>query len=130
MAYTWFSFLIAVGALIIISRKSLWVALLIGAAILGFMNLPAQQVLKVFFNTITDGSILLLAVSVGIIPIIGGLLEESGLINRLIDSIRIRTRLFLIIAPAFMGMLIMPGGALLSAPVISKAGGKIPRAPR
>ncbi len=126
MAYTWFSFLLAVSALIIISRKSLWVALLTGAAILGFMNLPAKEVLKIFTDTLTDGSILLLAISVGLIPIIGGLLEESGLINRLIDSIWIRVKLFLMIAPAFMGMLIMPGGALLSAPVISKAGGKIP----
>jgi hypothetical protein len=63
--------------------------------------------------------------SVGLIPIIGSALEVSGLMNNLVESLRIKTRVFLMIAPAFMGMLPMPGGALLSAPIVSRAGPRV-----
>ncbi|MCK4297043.1 MAG: DUF401 family protein [Candidatus Marinimicrobia bacterium] len=122
MTLVWISFLAALILMITIARKNLWLGLTTGALTLGLFNLPIIEVIKIFLSTITDTSILLLAVSVGIIPLIGGALEISGLMNDLIKSIRIKSKTFLMLAPAFMGMLPMPGGALLSAPIISKVG--------
>lgn len=73
-------------------------------------------------HTLEDYSIVLLALSVGIIPLIGGALEFSGLIDILIRNLRIKQNFFLAFSASLMGMLPMPGGALLSAPVIKKAG--------
>ncbi|MCK4448681.1 MAG: DUF401 family protein [Candidatus Marinimicrobia bacterium] len=122
MTLVWISFLAALILMITIARKNLWLGLTTGALTLGLFNLPIIEVIRIFISTITDTSILLLAVSVGIIPLIGGALEISGLMNDLIKSIRIKSKTFLMLAPAFMGMLPMPGGALLSAPIISKVG--------
>lgn len=70
----------------------------------------------------TDSSILLLALSVGMIPMIGGVMETSGLMDDLVENLQMKKRLFLAFSPALMGMLPMPGGALLSAPIIEKGG--------
>lgn len=125
MIYTWISFIAAMLLLVAIARKNLWLGLIIAALILGFSNLPFPTVLKIIFDTVTDVSVVLLAVSVGLIPIIGGALEVSGLMNNLIGSLRMKARTFLMIAPAFMGMMPMPGGALLSAPIISRLGSRV-----
>jgi len=52
-------------------------------------------------------------------------LEESGLMEGLFKNLRLKRKLFLIFGPAFLGMLPMPGGALLSAPLVLRAGGDI-----
>lgn len=122
MILAWISFLAALILMIIIARKNLWLGLTAGALTLGLLNLSIVEIIKIFISTITDTSILLLSVSVGIIPLIGGALEISGLMNDLIDSLKMKSKTFLMLAPAFMGMLPMPGGALLSAPIISKVG--------
>lgn len=126
MIITWFSFLLSVATLIFIGRKSIWVALMISAFLLGIFNITLQQVGSIFLKTILDLPILLMALSVGIIPLIGGALERSGLIQELIQSLNMRNKTFLALAPAFMGMLPMPGGALLSAPVIARVGRNTP----
>jgi len=122
MTFVWFSFLVSITLLILVSRKNIWLGLLLAAFILGILNLSFADVVKLFFSTCTDYSILILALSVGIIPLIGGALERSGLIKNLVQSLNMRSKTFLFIAPAFMGMLSMPGGALLSAPVIASVG--------
>lgn len=122
MTFVWFSFLVSITLLILVSRKNIWLGLLLAAFILGILNLSFTDVVKLFFSTCTDYSILILALSVGIIPLIGGALERSELIKNLVQSLNMRSKTFLFIAPAFMGMLSMPGGALLSAPVIASVG--------
>lgn len=122
MSVIWFSFLLAITLLLIIGRKSIWLGLLISAVTLGVLNMPPAEVLRIIIGTIADPPIFLLALAVGIMPIIGGALCDSGLIRELIGSLNIRSKTFLCIAPAFMGMLTMPGGALLSAPVIANVG--------
>ncbi|MBU0711955.1 DUF401 family protein, partial [bacterium] len=122
MSFIWFSFLLSIALLIGIGRKSIWLGLIISSFILGILNLPLSNVVTIFIKTICDPSIFLLALAVGIMPIVGGALSESGLIKDLIQSLNMRSKTFLFIAPAFMGMLTMPGGALLSAPVIANVG--------
>lgn len=125
MVFTWVSFIASLILMILIARKNLWVGLVSGALSLGLLNLSFSEVLNTILNTITDPATLLLAISVGVIPFIGGTLETSGLITDLVTSLKMKCKTLLMLAPAFMGMLPMPGGALLSAPLLSKIGKNI-----
>jgi uncharacterized protein len=118
----WISFIVAISALIIISRKNLWLGMLVSGVILGFANLPVRRVLEITFETITDGSLFLLAIAVSLIPLIGGIVQQGGMLERMTNSLRMNRRLFLMLSPAFVGFMPIPGGALLSCPLISKAG--------
>ena len=118
----WLSFLISLSLMVIIARKSLWIGFIIGALVLGIFNLGFKEILAQILNTITDPSILLLALAVGLIPLIGGALEVSGLMDDLVNNLKMKRKLFLAFGPAFLGMLPMPGGALLSAPLVLRAG--------
>jgi integral membrane protein (TIGR00529 family) len=73
-------------------------------------------------ETFTDPGILLLALAVALIPMIGGVMETSGQMDSLVKNLRIRRRVFLGLSPALVGMLPMPGGALLSAPLVKRGG--------
>jgi integral membrane protein (TIGR00529 family) len=118
----WFGFLFSLTLLILIARKSFWLGMLIGALVLGLFNLQIREIAYVFWGTVSDPSIILLAVSVGIIPMIGGIMEESHLIEWLVQNLRIGKKGSLMLSPAIFGMLPMPGGALLSAPMVERTG--------
>jgi len=122
----WLGFLLALGVMLFVGRKNLWLGFLCGAILLGLFNLTISEIGGVFIETLTDPSILLLGLSVGLISLIGGALEESGLIRDFVENLRIKRKLFLALGPAFLGMLPMPGGALLSAPLVKRAGEDIP----
>jgi len=118
----WFSFLLSLTLMIMIARKSIWLGFIIGALVLGVFNLSFKEIFAQIQNTLTDPSILLLALAVGLIPLIGGALEVSGLMDDLVNNLKMKRKLFLAFGPAFLGMLPMPGGALLSAPLVLRAG--------
>jgi hypothetical protein len=118
----WFGFIVALIVVISVAKKSLWLSLTLGAFILGLSSLSFERVFIVFFKTLTDTSIILLAVSVAIIPLIGGLMKESHLMESLVQNLRIGKKGILMAGPAVFGMLPIPGGALLSAPIVERAG--------
>jgi len=118
----WLSFILSLALLLIIARKNLWLGMMVGALVLGIFNLKIGMLLAEIANTLTDISILLLALAVGLIPIIGRALQTSGLLGNLVDNLQISRKGFLAFAPAFLGLLPLPGGALLSAPMLMKAG--------
>ncbi len=118
----WLGFFLSIALLMLIARKSLWIALTVAAIILGSFSLSVYEIGEEILKTLIDPSILLLALSVGMIPMIGGVMETSGLMDDLVENLRMKKRLFLAFSPALMGMLPMPGGALLSAPIIKKGG--------
>lgn len=120
MAIVWISFVVSVVLIIVIAQKNLWLGLFVGALSLGLFNLSLSGIARTFFATVTDVSILLMAIAVGLIPLIGSVLDSGGLMNGMIDSLSIKKKSFLMATPAFMGLLVMPGGALLSAPVLKK----------
>jgi integral membrane protein (TIGR00529 family) len=125
MLLLWFSFVLSLGLMLWIAQRNLWLGLFVGALMLGILNLSVTTLLAAILSVATDPSILLLAMAVGIIPLIGGVLSTTALMDDLISALRIRARYFLILAPAFLGMLPMPGGALLSAPVVARVGNNI-----
>ena len=92
-----------------------------GAALLGVLSDP-QGLTVYFWDTISDPTVFLLALIVGLIPIIGNVLLTSGQIDSLVSNMRIGKKKFLLFFPALVGMLPMPGGALLSAPFVEKGG--------
>lgn len=115
-------FIIAIVLIIVVSRKSLWVALHLAAVVIGLFNLAVPKVISVIRGTYADLSIICLALAVGMIPLIGGAMEESGILAGFAENLRIRKNLFLLLTPAMIGMLPVPGGALLSAPLVLRVG--------
>jgi len=118
----WIGFSLSIISLLYISRRSLWLAMTSAAAVLALFTLSTDEMLTVLSRTFADPSVLLIAFVVGIIPLIGGSLEESGEMDRLVANMRMGKRPFFAVSPALLGMLPMPGGALLSAPLIDRGG--------
>jgi integral membrane protein (TIGR00529 family) len=118
----WFGFFFSLGLLLIIARKSLWLGLVISSYVLGLFSLSFKQLWEQTIITVTDPSILLLSLAVGLIPMIAGVMEHGGLIDNLVNNVRMKSSNFMAFTAAFIGMLPMPGGALLSAPPVNKCG--------
>jgi hypothetical protein len=53
-------------------------------------------------------------------------MKKSGQIDSLVANVRIRQKHMLAFSPALMGLLPMPGGALLSAPIMERSGHGVP----
>jgi len=117
----WLEFLLTFSILMLAARKSLWLALFLSALFLGLLSVPFPELSVIVSNTLLDPSVLLLAVSVGLIAILGGSMEMTGLIDDLMSNTSLRRRPALIVLPGLLGMLPIPGGALLSAPIVARA---------
>ena len=105
----WFGFFLSIAYLMVVARKSMWLGLALGALILGFFSIPAfSDILQAVIDTLTDPSILFLALGVAIIPIIGGALEMGGLMDDLVNNLRIGKRGFLVFSPGRLATLPCP----------------------
>ena len=122
---TWIGLLLTLVVLLGISRWNLYLAMFTAALVLGLFTLPPLKVGLAFLGVLFDPGIVLLALVVAIIPLIGGGLEESGQMEELVSNMRIGRRAFLASSPALLGMLPMPGGALLSAPLVERGGEEV-----
>jgi len=122
----WIGFAVSVVLLLVVSRRTLALGMTVAAVVLAFFTLPMHTFGQAMLDTISDPSVLLLALVVGLIPLIGGTMEASGQMQRLVSNLRIGVRPFLVLAPALIGMLPMPGGTLFSAPLIERGAGHAP----
>jgi integral membrane protein (TIGR00529 family) len=122
----WVGFIVSLSAILLVARRSLPLALFCGAVILGVFTLPLLTVVQVIQKTASDASVLLLGLAMGFIPMIGGTMKESGQMDDLVNNLRIGKKGLMALAPAMMGLLPMPGGALLSAPILEKGGVGVP----
>ncbi|KPJ74527.1 hypothetical protein AMJ52_00335 [candidate division TA06 bacterium DG_78] len=118
----WLGFIISLIVILIVARKNLPLALFCGALILGIFTLPLTTIFDKLIFTLTDLSVIFLALAMGLIPMIGGSMKESGQMDDLVNNLRIGKKGIMSLSPAIMGLLPMPGGALLSAPIIERAG--------
>jgi integral membrane protein (TIGR00529 family) len=116
MIPSWISFVILL--IIIFSKKELGIVLSIGALIFGFLT--QVNVIISIITVFIDPSIILLALSVSLIPILGGIMEESGLMLELIQKMNVSKRTALMVSPALFGLLPIAGGALMSAPIVDQ----------
>ncbi|MGQ9702667.1 MAG: DUF401 family protein [bacterium] len=122
MILTITGFTLAFITIIIIGQKNLPLALFCGAIILGLFTVPPLNILRTFLGTITDISVVLLAFVVFFIPMIGGVMRDSGQMKNIVQNLRIGKRGIMAVSPAIMGLLPMPGGALFSAPIMERSG--------
>ena len=98
-------------------------ALLLGTVTLGlFSRLSPQQFAHVFRSALIDRDTLDLVLIVSLIPILAQCMKEAGMLDNLIKAVKglLSGRAVLMFLPALMGALPMPGGALLSAPLIDE----------
>ncbi len=119
---SWLGFIISLIVILVVARRSLPLALFCGALVLGFFTLPLISIIDNILYTLTDLSIILLALAMGVIPMIGGTMKQSGQMDDLVNNLRIGRKGLMAASPAIMGLLPMPGGALLSAPILEKGG--------
>ncbi|MEF8873197.1 MAG: DUF401 family protein [Candidatus Thermoplasmatota archaeon] len=122
MTLQWIGFLIAIAVIVIGANYHLILALFSGSIILGVFTLPPVEILNQLYVTVTTPNTVFLILALGMIPMIGGILQVSGKLEDIINNLRIGKRPFLGATPAFIGLLPIPGGALFSAPLIDKAG--------
>ncbi len=122
MTLTITGFVIAFAVIVIMGQKNLPLALFAGSVLLGLFTLPLFHIIKIFINTIADTPVILLAFVVFFIPMIGGVMRETGQMDNIVKNLRIGKRGIMAVAPAIMGLLPMPGGALFSAPIMEKSG--------
>jgi hypothetical protein len=119
---TWIAIVTSLLLLLIISQRNLALGMFIAATVLGLTTLSVEGFFGRIWVTFSDPSVVSLAGLVGIIAMVGGVLEESGEMENLVSNMRIGKRPFLAASPALLGMLPMPGGALLSAPMVESSG--------
>lgn len=112
------SFLLIIVLILIFSKKELSVVLGISAIIFGLLT--QVNIINSMIEVIINPSIVLLALSVLLIPILGGIMEESGLMLELIQNMKVSKKVSLMVSPALFGLLPVAGGALMSAPIVDQ----------
>ncbi|WP_371803123.1 DUF401 family protein [Candidatus Lokiarchaeum ossiferum] len=115
---SWISFLLVITFLMIFSKKELVFTLTIGSIAFGLLS--EVNIWISFASIITNLNVLILAASVGLLPILGAIMEESGLMVELIQKMDISKKNAMMISPAIFGLLPVAGGALMSAPLIEQ----------
>jgi integral membrane protein (TIGR00529 family) len=118
MLPAWLSFIIIISLVMVLSKYELGVILSLGAV--GFAILAGANIVQSLINVVTDPTILLLIIIVTLIPVLGGIMEESGLMMEMIQKMRVSRKASLMIIPALFGLLPVPGGALMSAPIVEQ----------
>ncbi|UCG07680.1 MAG: DUF401 family protein [Desulfobacterales bacterium] len=112
---------------ICIRRKlSLGNAFMLGAVSLSLLfGLGPQAMLKSMVFSVIDPKTVSIAIIVSLILILSNSMEAAGQMKRLLDRFQgliSSPRLNLVIFPALIGLLPMPGGAVFSAPMVKELG--------
>jgi integral membrane protein (TIGR00529 family) len=113
--------------LICIRKKlSLGHAFMLGAAFLSILfGLTFQAILNSVYDSITDLKTVSIALIVSLILVLSNSMELAGQMQRLLGKFQglvSSPRLNLVIFPALIGLLPMPGGAVFSAPMVKELG--------
>ncbi len=114
----WLIFILIIALIIIFSKKELGIVLFIGAVLFGLLT--QVNILNSIITVFIDPSIILLALCVTLIPILGGIMEESGLMLELVQKMNISKKAALMVSPGLFGLLPVAGGALMSAPIVDQ----------
>ncbi|HOW23643.1 MAG TPA: DUF401 family protein [Sedimentibacter sp.] len=100
--------------------------LLTACTILALLSgIGSEASLKAISNTFTSFSSLNTILSVMMVGLLGGFMKHYKILDKLVETtykILPNKKIILMVLPALMGTLIVPGGALLSAPFINEMG--------
>jgi integral membrane protein (TIGR00529 family) len=114
--------------LLIRLKLNLAFAITIAAAWIGILfRLPTIALLRLFPQTLVQNTTLEYLLIIYLVLLLAGLLKENGHLDNLAVSLsRIFKdyRLAITTMPALIGLLPMPGGAMLSAPIVKEVGNK------
>ena len=111
-----------ISILVVLNRwQSFGLAMLSGSLILAiFGGFTYQSALRIFWQSATHPGTLRLIAIVLLINLMGYVLKQTGSLEKLVDTI-IKglkdVRLVVVAVPALIGMLPVPGGAVMSAPM-------------
>nr|MBL0712197.1 DUF401 family protein [Desulfobacterales bacterium] len=113
--------------LLLIKRKwSLGNAFLTGSVALGLIfGMGLSAIVRAIAMALVDPKTMSLAAIVSLILVLSHSLEKSGQMARLLEAYKglvRRPQLNLVIFPALIGLLPMPGGAIFSAPMVKNLG--------
>lgn len=133
------AFLVSIIIILLGARKHIGLSLLLGTSFLGIV-VPLLSILVgssfsyaltpvqggiAIIQTFFSPSVVLIALSVMLIPLIGGTMEKSGQMESIVSNMRLPKKATISFLPAIMGMLPMPGGAVLSCPLVEKTGSNV-----
>ncbi|HPT84043.1 MAG TPA: DUF401 family protein, partial [Limnochordia bacterium] len=119
---------VAFGSVIYLASKgiALWLALLMGTGMLGFLS---QMGLIPFASVLLEGLIspltIQLVLAVALISGLSRVLKENGDLELLVGSLIAlvpRPKALTMLLPALIGMINVPGGAIMSAPMVEENG--------
>jgi integral membrane protein (TIGR00529 family) len=122
----WIGFGLSLLVLLGLARFNIWGAMAAGAFVLGLFSLPWGPLLSTMARALAAPGVLVLSLAVGFIPLIGAALEKGGWFSPLLAVVPGGRRTVFAAVPALFGLLPIPGGALLSAPILEKTGGGTP----
>lgn len=113
-------------ALLLMNRiVPLYICLVFTSLALGlWMKMKIDEILGVMIVEAFSPSTLILAVVITLIVVFSGLLKRSGRLDSIVSSLKTlspRAGFSLALAPALIGLLPMPGGAVFSAPMVETA---------
>lgn len=118
---------VALGLVVLATRLRVSMAhgLLAGCVVVALTGgMSADQTIRAVISAWLEPRGLALAAVVGQLIILSQLLEMSGRMERLFNLVRARIsspRLAMVVFPALIGLLPMPGGAVFSAPMVGSA---------
>ena len=103
---------------LVANRKNFALSVLLGAFLLS--SLHPEKLPDLLYKTVSDWKVLSLILIVLLIKLLATILQESGEMKQLINALssKLSYRGLLITIPSVLGLLPVPGGALLSAPLI------------
>jgi len=113
----------------IYKKLNIGLVMLFGAVALGLLSgLPFKNLSAVFFNGMINDITIMLAISIILLGVLGNILKETGALEEAVESLHdlvTDLRVTAVAMPALIGMLTVPGGAILSAPLCAEAGNKL-----
>jgi uncharacterized protein len=121
----------AIVVVIICMRKgiNIGIAMFLGGTALGLVGwIGVLPFLKILGNALFDRITVYLVISIVLIGMLGHIMKETGSLQKMINPLARMMRDFRLIAavlPLFVGMLPVPGGAVLSAPMLEEVGDRI-----
>jgi integral membrane protein (TIGR00529 family) len=114
-------------------KVKLWMALLVGTFLLGFLfRLPFQSIVRDLFTSILDIRTLLLLGAFIAILFFSTLLSETGRMQEILDGFKNifkDIRVVIALLPAMIGLMPIVGGALISAPMVVEGSDELKLSP-
>lgn len=93
-----------------------------------FAQIPLEDVVTAFRGVFTTGSTINTMMAVVMIGCLGSVLNKYGILQKIVEALEAlinNPKIIIMLLPAVLGMLPVPGGAILSAPFAKELGEKL-----